>query len=455
MIADWKEGLLRSGLVLEEVDKLESRLQNIIDKLMQQGLNKEEAFLIGLSRLGKAQDPGAEFSRMYASQVWENHLQAPQISKGFVEEEAKSRDSFFHKFGFLTIMFTAQFIISQLPHLFGIPFVPDNESFFLINCNFIVFPMLVIYLIWRRRSSYLLLVPYAVVFLIIGWLVNIYLAKADVETSQTLLLSGIHLPLFFWITLLPLYTGSPGLKIPEHQLDFIRFTGEAFIYGFLVLCGVIVTTLATIFLFETIGIKGEDFVFRFLATGIIPLLPLAGIVLVEAKGLVLGHVVPTLARIFLPAFLIVMSIFLILSLVSGRPVSDNRDLIIAIDLLLVLVLAMVLYTASINCADEHRSGWDLLIMFSALTAALIDILALVAMASRFGLYGITPNRLAAIGENIILLGNLGGLTIAYALFLIGKIKRSTINQIQRAFILLFAGWFFTISFIFPPAFGYQ
>ena len=55
-----------------------------------------------------------------------------------------------------------------------------------------------------------------------------------------------------------------------------------------------------------------------------------------------------------------------------------------------------------------------------LTGALIaDVVALGNIAARISEFGFTPNRIAALGENVILLVNLGWSTALYLRFLRG------------------------------------
>ena len=53
-------------------------------------------------------------------------------------------------------------------------------------------------------------------------------------------------------------------------------------------------------------------------------------------------------------------------------------------------------------------------------ALLVDGLALAAMVSRISDFGLTPNRVAALGENVILLVNLAWSAWLYARFLRGR-----------------------------------
>jgi len=446
-ITDWKASLGRRGMLQEERDELEDHLLSIMNELTQKGLSSDEALIIALGRVGRTESIGAEFSRIHAGRIWKQLVSGSSGSERLLSAQSGKRTDP------VRLLLLLQLFISQIPAFFGFPFNDQFADWYLINLNFLVFPVLYAYFYLRRKAGHTALALYGLLFLSAAVSVNFQLDLGSQETSSVALLAAIHLPLFFWLMLLPLYTGTDEWLQPERQFDFVRFTGETFIYAVLIGCGVIVTAASAAFLFETIGIEENEHIIRFLVIGIIPLIPFAASALVEAKGHLIENFAPVLARIFLPAFLLIMIGFLAVSWITGRAVSTERELLIFIDLLLALVLAMILYTASIDRNEHDAVGWDIVMLISSAAAVVIDAAALAAIAQRFARYGISPNRLAALGENILLLVNLCSLTVLFGLLLTGKIQRDKLFRIQGIFLACYALWFLFVSLAFPMMFS--
>ena len=81
---------------------------------------------------------------------------------------------------------------------------------------------------------------------------------------------------------------------------------------------------------------------------------------------------------------------------------------------------------------------------------MVDVLALGAIATRISDFGFTPNRIAALGENVILLVNLGGSAILYARFLRGGVTFSRLCDWQTTYLYVIAAWAAVVALLFPP-----
>jgi len=440
----WKESLLRRGVSKAECEELEDHLHSHIEELCEKGISESEALIVGLSRMGTSGGLASEFSKIHAGRVWKQ-LFPNEKGRGL----RRNKELFI-----LLILGIVQFVISQLPFLFGMKLDGPFEAHYFLTLIVLVFSVFCCYFLWKRGAGLIMIISYAVLYLLIAVVSNIYLISMKQEESTTMILMLIHLPLFFWLSLLPAYTGPGEFRNPGRQLDFIRFTGETFLYGILIGCGTAVLIGAASFLFSDTGISMDVLFEQIFLTGILPLIPLAAAALVEAKGHLIENFAPVLARIFLPLFLLLLIIFLSFSWIAGTPMSGNRELLIVIDLLLALILAMILYTSSIERDEGTRSIWDIIILLSIGAAVIVDIYALVAILGRFSEFGITPNRLAATGENFLLLLNLGGLFFLYSKFTAGKTTRKSIMQFQGLFLAVYAVWLLIVGLLFPIIFSF-
>ncbi len=237
-------------------------------------------------------------------------------------------------------------------------------------------------------------------------------------------------------------------------MDFIRFSGELFIYYALIALGGGVLTAFLMLMFQTIGIDAEWFI----ASWLLPCGAAGAVVvaswLVEAKQSVIENMAPVLTRLFTPFFAAVLVTFLGTLLLTGRGVAIERDMLIAFDLLLVLVLALLLY--SVSARDHHSPPgiFDLLQVVLVVSALLADAVALWAIAARLTEYGFSPNRVAVLGVNVILLVNLAWSTVLYLRFLRGRGSFACLERWQTDYLPVYAGWAAIVVIVFPPVFGY-
>src|SRR6185295_11803231 len=139
--------------------------------------------------------------------------------------------------------------------------------------------------------------------------------------------------------------------------------------------------------------------------------------LVEAKQSVIENMAPVLTRVFTPLFALLLLTFLATMAWTGSPINVKREVLIGFDLLLAVVVALVLYSASARDPQAPPNFFDGLQLVLVISALVVDGVALSAIAARISEFGFTPNRVAALGENLILLVNLIGSGWLYAGFL--------------------------------------
>ncbi len=98
--------------------------------------------------------------------------------------------------------------------------------------------------------------------------------------------------------------------------------------------------------------------------------------------------------------------------------------------------------------------FDLLQVLLLASALVADGVALWAIATRIQQFGFTPNRVAALGENVILLVNLVWSTVLYVHFLRGRGPFSRLERWQTNYLPVYALWAAIVVVVFPPLFRY-
>jgi Domain of unknown function (DUF4153) len=176
--------------------------------------------------------------------------------------------------------------------------------------------------------------------------------------------------------------------------------------------------------------------------------------LVEAKQSVIENMAPVLTRLFAPLFAAALLTFLATMLWTGRGVDIERNVLIAFDLLLVVVLGLLLYSISARDPRSPTDAFDVVQVVLVISALLADTMALWAIAARVSEFGFSPNRVAALGENVILLVNLAWSAVLYIRFLRGRGSFSALERWQTDYLPVYAGWAAIVVIAFPPVFGY-
>jgi hypothetical protein len=272
--------------------------------------------------------------------------------------------------------------------------------------------------------------------------------------SDTEVLTILHLPIALWLAVGFAYVGGRWFA-DGGRMNFVRFSGELAIYYVLIALGGGVVTAFTFMMFSAIDLNPAWFVGGWLipcgAAGAV----IIGSWLVEAKQSVIENMAPVLTRLFTPLFTVLLLAFLATMVWTGNPINVKREVLIGFDLLLAVVVGLVLYAASARDPQAPPDFFDGLQLLLVVSALVVDGVALVAIAARISEFGFTPNRVAALGENLILLVNLAWSAWLYARFLRRWGSFAVLERWQIAYLPVYSGWAAVVVVLFPPVFGYR
>ena len=441
-IGQWREYLRRRQAIhAVDVAELEDHLREQIASLADAGLDADEAFLVAVKRIGALDALSREFAHEYSERLWKQLVVAPDAE----EPQGAARTDAFVAFG----LAIAAAILVKLPALFGMDMDAD-AGFYARNVSLFVFPLLAGYFVWKRRLSTSVVRWLAVAFIAAGVVVNAYPFASGSSTEG---LAALHLPIALWLVVGVAYAGERWREVGG-RMDFIRFSGELFIYYVLIALGGGVLTGFMAMIFQAIGMDIEPF----FESWLLPCGAVGAVIiaswLVEAKQSVIENMAPVLTRLFTPLFAAVLVTFLGTMLFTGRAIDIDRDVLIAFDLLLVIVLGLLLY--SVSARDPHSSPgvFDVLQIVLVVSALLADAVALWAIAARISEFGFTPNRVAALGENVILLVNLAWSAVLYVRFMRGRGSFASLEKWQTDYVPVYAVWAAIVVIAFPPLFAF-
>lgn len=455
-IEAWRAHLLGSQAITDaDVAELEDHLREQIASLEAQGLAGDEAFLVAVKRMGAIDALTREFAREHSERLWKQ-LVLPGEGRYDGDELAAPYGS--RRMWLALALALAAAVAIKVPALFGVGFDFEEQGFFYpLNIGFFTLPFVVAYFAWERPLRASTLSWLAGAFALAALIVNVFPFPSwtpGEPVADTLSLTALHLPIALWLAVGVAYVGGRW-RGSEKRMDFIRFTGELFIYFVLIALGGGVLIGLTFGLFQAIGIDMEPLV----PNWIIPCGAAGAVVvatwLVEAKQSVIENMAPVLARVFVPLFAFVLLAFVLTMAVTGRGIDVEREILIVIDLLLVVVFGLLLYSISARDPLAPPGLFDWLQLTLVGTALLVDVLALWAIGARISDMGWTPNRLAALGMNVVLLVNLSGSAFLYGRFLRGGGVFARLWDWQMTYLYVIAGWAAAVVVLFPPLFGFD
>jgi hypothetical protein len=439
-IDQWRSYLRRRQAIHSvDVAELEDHLREQIAVLVDAGLAPDEAFLVAVKRMGKLDVLSREFAREHSDRLWKQLVVVPSDSG---EPRARARTDAIVAFCLAVVAALA----IKVPALFGIQ-LDQDAGFYARNLSLFVLPLLTGYFAWKRRLDTSTLRWLAVAFVAAG-----VFAYPLAPGGYTEALTALHLPIALWLVVGIAYAGGRWSQVGG-RMDFIRFSGELFIYYVLIALGGGVLTGFTVMIFESIAVDIEPF----FESWLLPCGAAGAVVvaswLVEAKQSVIENMAPVLTRLFTPLFAAVLVTFLGTLLWTGRGVDIERNVLIAFDLLLVVVLGLLLYSISARDPRSPPGVFDVLQVVLLVSALLADAVALWAIAARISEFGFSPNRVAALGENVILLVNLAWSAVLYVSFLRGRGSFSLLERWQTGYLPVYAVWAAIVVIVFPPVFG--
>jgi hypothetical protein len=442
--AQWRHYVQRRReLRQSDADELEDHLRGSVDELVAAGLHTDEAFLVAVKRMGSLDDLSREFAREHSERLWKQLVLGGETDS----QVAKTRSR--RELLGMAICAAGAAASVKVPELFGMSLEKD-AAFYGPNIGLFVLIWLAAFLAWRRHAPKALIGVLLALFALGAVAANAYPLTDD---SQSVILTSIHLPIALWFVVGLAYVADDP-RSPRRRMDFIRFTGEWFVYYVLIALGGGVLVAFTFGTFEAIGISPEGFISRWLVPcGAAAAVVVAGW-LVEAKQSVVENIAPVLTRLFTPLFAVALLAFLVALGVTSAGIDVEREALILFDLLLVVVLGLLLYSISARDPLAPPGLFDKLQLALVVSALAIDVVVLLEITGRITEYGSTPNKAAALGENVILLVNL-----AWSAWLVlGLVRRHTpfaaVERWQTVYLPVYAAWAWIVVLVFPPLFDY-
>lgn len=454
-IAQWRGYVLRRPAVsANDADELEDHLREQIADLARVGLAPDEAFLVAIRRMGGIDAISSEYAREHSDRLWKQLILSPAADAPGASPAPRRRD--------LAVLLGAAagagIAVKLLLWLLSGPLAPAGDGTAILrNLAPVVAPFLIGYFAWRRRlaptAAGVLLTAYVALVLAVNLMP---FRGGDVEAfgapaAMTAVLSALHAPVVLWALVGVAYAGGRW-RSHTRRMDFVRFTGELAVYYALIALGGAALVALTVGVFSLVGAD-----VAFIGDWVLPLcVPAALLVaawLVEAKQSVIENITPVLTRVFTPLTLVMLLALLGALATAGTLVEVDRELLILMDAILVLVLALTLYAISARDPLARPGAFDGIQLATILAAIAVDAIMLAAMLARIAEFGVSANKTAALGLNLLLLVHLAWQAWLTIGFLRGR-PFARLERWQTGYLPLYAVWAAVVVVAFPPLFGF-
>jgi hypothetical protein len=440
-IAAWRAYVSRAPAVNgNDVDELEDHLRHQIAELTDAGLTPDEGFLIAVKRIGDVDVLSREFALEHSGRLWKQLVLAGE--DGSVRAPS----------GWLeAILFAAAAAVAIQVARLAAGFPDEEPTWFARDVSLFVLPFLAAFFARRRqlpvRGWLLTALPFGLAALV----VNVYPYDSDSDTET---LVALALPVALWFAIAYPYM-SATLRSHERRMDYVRFTGEWFIYYVLIALGGGLLMALTAGILEPSGIDVDQVAHWVVPSGAAGAVVVAAW-LVESKQQVVENMAPVLTMLFTPLFAVMLACAAVVYAVTGLGDTFDRELLSVFDALLVVVLALVLYGMSARDPSTSLPGWmDGIQLVAVASALLLDLMVLGTMIARIGDVGFTPNRTAALGLNVVLLVNLAVAAYLAAQFLRGRSSLHRLERWQTTYLPVLALYAAGVVVVLPPLFGFS
>jgi hypothetical protein len=441
-IDQWRGYVLRRRAIsAADVDEMEDHLRGQVSDLTAGGLEDDEAFLVAVKRMGNLDEVSREFAREHSERLWKQLVLVP--------EEPGETGRWRELAAVLTFAVAAGTVVKILVA------TVDDETALLSNMVFAVLPFLAGYFVWKRRVPWRVGGTLLAATTALALVVNLYPFEQEPVDGpgMTLVLAVTHTPVVLWLLLGVVYAGG-AWRSGARRMDFVRFTGELVIYLALIMLGGGLLIGLTGGVLDLVGVDFEPFLADWLLPFLVPGALLVGAWLVEAKKNVVENIAPVLTRVFTPLTIVMLVAIFVVLLVNGPLASVDRELLILMDAILVLVLFLLLYSISARAPLAPASVFDWLQLVLLGAALAVDAVALTAMLTRIAEFGFTANKVAALGLNLVLLVHLGWAAWLSAGFVRGQRTFGAIERWQTQYLPVYAVWAATVVVVFPPVFAF-
>jgi len=348
---------------------------------------------------------------------------------------------------FLGVAILISGTLAKLPDFFQL----DPNNFFSRYISFIHVPFLFSYFAWKNKLAFNKYLITGLVW-ILG-LIYMTILPGTLDQSDTFFLAATHFLLFMW-TLVGVAFSVDDSNKPKGYSRFLQFNGEFLILSVIVGLSGALFLVINVNLFDLIGVDIRTYINRYGVYGL-SAIPILACHLLYFNPTLMSRISPLVARLFSPAAMITLVIYLTTSLLTSADPYNDRGYLVMLNGVIIAVMALILFSVSdVQSQQTNRQAQWVLLLLAGISI-IIDITALSAILYRIAEWGITPNRMAVLGSNLLMLVHLTIVLIKMITSLKNEGSYQEISATMGSFLPLYSCWFVIVTILFPILFSFK
>ena len=342
-------------------------------------------------------------------------------------------------------------VLAKLPTLFAI----DEDWYYPRFIAFLpVLPMLAYGLMFPVLDG--LLLPSRLFLLRFGAVLMVligYLALMPDTESDSTVMALIHVgPLMMAILTFSLM--QQRWRETTARLAVLRLLGETLLLSVLVLLGGMVMTGLTLGLFSTIGLDISSWYMEYVVIGGLVSAPMVGLYVFDHFLDRRARLAAMLSRIFAPLFLITAMAYLIAMLAQGTNPYTDRDFLILMNGILLVIWGITVFSI-VGRQERQFNASDGINLALIVATLIIDLIALFAISLRWWDQGITPNRVAVTGANLVIFVHLTLMLREYLKLAKNNGSQSALEHALARYLPVYSVWAAFVVVLLPLLFHFQ
>lgn len=340
------------------------------------------------------------------------------------------------------VAFIAGFLL-QLPKWFG-----WNEDLFYPKFTAIIIfgGLSFLFLNWKQASikQSIQIGSLFIVCFVYLELVDLYVLN-DLKVLLEIFISLFTVFLFGYAFLGKQFNSS------SDRINLLKFSGDGLIMSGLLLIGFFLFTALTLGLFKSIHLDAGQYYGQYVVVWLLAPIPFVAAALVFNNNQIVSKISPLIAKIFSPLALLSLLTFLSTYFAIGVNSFKDREFLMLFNGILLAVLALIFFSVS-NQAIKPKSFQLVILFLLSLVAIGINLLALTAVLERISMYGFSPNKVAVLGSNVLILLHLliTGFQLGKSVFTEQSIE--SVEHKMVGFLPIYAIWIALVCVLFPIVF---
>jgi hypothetical protein len=118
-------------------------------------------------------------------------------------------------------------------------------------------------------------------------------------------------------------------------------------------------------------------------------------------------------------------------------------------------MAIILFSLAETSKNNQGTGSLYILLALSLVTMVVNGIAFTAILFRISAWGITPNRMAILGANFLMLINLVFIAVRLYHRVIKKDEKSSVENSIAVFLPIYVIWAIVVVFVFPVLFNFR